>query len=252
MKPESPKTLQLDHLYFPPSRCPPLKHDPGVKLEPYEKAPKRMVPNEQPRPRCGFSAMQLEPNEFPTVNVRDLGSNVLQVANADHARTPSKETDASLLQYLQNNPQTPLPLREPLVDMTKAFSSLNYKNNTNGSNQTERTPPNKVPMSHYLPVLWKSMFDPPNTKVCSTDKEKDPPPPRVSPTERPESKQVLCKRSRKLQRPVRSARRLDPNFRGATVVLHTVVKNKNCSLTLSASFRYVNNLKSFSTYRSVM
>lgn len=230
-------SLQLDHLHFPPIKYPVLERELAVKFEPTECSSDRLVPNEFSEVQQGYKAIKLEPDEFPTVNIRDLGSSVLHLSNDYKICTDSKGKDVSRLQYFQNNPQLPLTLREPLVDMTNSLSSLNVIKSPNGSSQNERTYPNRIPISQHLPVLWKSVFDSSNTKSCSIQ-ELDPIGKGKGSLECLTNKIPQLKRSRKLTRPTRSAQRLDPNFRGATVILHTEVKNRNCSLTLSASFRY--------------
>lgn len=231
------QSLQLDHLNFPPIKYPVLERELAVEFEPTECSSDRLVPNEFSEVQQGYKAIKLEPDEFPTVNIRDLGSSVLHLSNDDKICTDSKESDVSRLQYFQNNPQLPLPLREPLVDMTNSLSSLNVIKSPNGSSQNERTYPSRIPISQHLPVLGKSVFDSSNTKSCSIQ-ELDPIVKGKGSLECLTNKIPQLKRSRKLTRPTRSAQRLDPNFRGATVILHTEVKNRNCSLTLSASFRY--------------
>lgn len=214
-----------------------MERELAVKFEPTECSSDRLVPNEFSEVQQGYKAIKLEPDEFPTVNIRDLGSSVLHLSNDYKICTDSKGKDVSRLQYFQNNPQLPLTLREPLVDMTNSLSSLNVIKSPNGSSQNERTYPNRIPISQHLPVLWKSVFDSSNTKSCSIQ-ELDPIVKGKGSLECLTNKIPQLKRSRKLTRPTRSAQRLDPNFRGATVILHTEVKNRNCSLTLSASFRY--------------
>ncbi|XP_048760803.2 uncharacterized protein LOC125669964 isoform X2 [Ostrea edulis] len=234
--------LQLDHLQSPPTelQLSAAKQCPNIKQELHEYSTSKEVTNEYSRtkyPMSEFPAVRVQPEEFPTVNIRDLGSNVLQLSNAD--RLSSENSEVFRSQYLKNNLLMSLPLREPLVDMTNGLGSLDG-GFSNGSTLNGQTNSSKMPLSQYLPVLRKSDFN--SQGIQSTDEKSQ----TIKCLEGQERSKV--KKSRKLQRPVKSAQRMDPNFRGATVILHTEIKDKNCSLTLSAHFSNINVYK-HQTYR---
>ncbi|XP_062617749.1 uncharacterized protein LOC134279369 [Saccostrea cucullata] len=235
-KPNVFPKLQLDHLQFPPTNLSTVNQDPcNIKTEPYEYATSTEVASEYVQvnpPVAKFPPIKLEPNEFPTVNIRDLGSSILQLPMAEKSNSSDVPS-----RYLQNNPQLSLPLRQPLVDMTNVLESFDTGRSKENS-QNERENLSRVPLSKYLPVLWKSVFDSQNTQSDLEEEEEKPMTDREFP-KTSEGQERRVKRSRKLQIPVKSAQRLDPNFRGATVILHTEIKNKNCSLTLSAHFSNV-------------
>lgn len=104
-------SLQLDRLHFPPIKYPELEREVAVKFEPTECSSDTLLPNAFSELQQGYRSIKLEPDEFPTVNIRDLGSSVLQLSKDDKTCTDSKESGVSRLQYFQNNPQLPLPLR---------------------------------------------------------------------------------------------------------------------------------------------